>query len=462
LKIGQFKISGYPQSWTVEALDSGEGGAPPGGGKVAQSAFRVTVPESAPVSQPYWLAQPRVGDYFETTAGPWIGAPRSPPLLRVEYSLELAGGTVLSDTTDVVYLYTDRVYGEREKPLVVVPTIGVRLDPAVLVFPEGEQSTRQVLVRARNNSAVEQRGTIRLELPSGWTARPARHELLLKEKGEELSARFELSPPAAAPSASKAARLKAVTEVAGRQYSSDYQIIDYPHIVPQYWFQPSQASLLQLKGRVAPGLKVGYVMGSGDSVPLALEQLGVQGTLLGPADLAFGDLSQYDAIITGVRAYEVRKELSANHARLMDYVSGGGVIIVQYSRPGGFSEPLGPYPLRLGSQPRVAVEESPVELLERSHPLFHFPNEITPADFAGWVQERGTYFMETWDPHYTPLLESHDPGEPPQKGGMLVASYGKGLYVYTGYAWFRQLPAGVPGAYRIFANMISLGKAPRP
>jgi hypothetical protein len=250
-----------------------------------------------------------------------------------------------------------------------------------------------------------------------------------------------------------------VAEVIGKSYSTGYQVIDYPHIQARHWFRPAAAYLLRFDVKVAPNLKIGYIMGSGDAVPEALKQLGVAVTQLSTEDLAFGDLKQFDVIVTGIRAYEVRSDLAANHARLMDYVRDGGVMIVQYSRTGGVSDPLGPYPFSLGSGPRVAVEEAPVEIGAPSHPLFHFPNEITAKDFEGWVQERGTYFMESWAPEYKPLLASNDPGEPPQKGGMLVASYGRGLYVYTGYVWFRQLPAGVPGAYRIFANLISLGKA---
>ena len=201
-------------------------------------------------------------------------------------------------------------------------------------------------------------------------------------------------------------------------------------------------------------------MGSGDEVPNGLKQLGVEVTELTEDDLAYGDLKRFNVIVTGIRAYEVRKDISASNARLMDFVRDGGVMIVQYSRPGGFSDILSPYAMKMDTSLRVAVEEAPVEIGGPSNPLFHFPNEITQKDFDGWVQERGTYFMASWAPEFTPLLESHDPGEPPQKGGMLLAPYGKGVYIYTGYAFFRQLPAGVPGAYRIFANMLSLGKAP--
>ena len=317
-------------------------------------------------------------------------------------------------------------------------------------------------MRVRDNAATEKKGTLRLNLPAGWQVNPAAAPFQLPKRGEEVAIRFEVTPSATAqPAQSETHRVKAVAEADGESYSTGYEVIDYPHIQKHYWFRPAVVNLLRFDVKVAPGLKVGYVMGSGDEVPEALKQLGVEVTQLSPEELAFGNLKQFDVIVTGIRAYEVRKDLSANQARLMEYVSGGGVMIVQYSRTGGISDPLGPYPFSLGSSPRVAVEEAPVAILEPANPLLHFPNEITAKDFDGWVQERGTYFMESWAPEYKPLLSSNDPGEPPQKGGMLLAAYGKGFYLYSGYVWFRQLPAGVPGAYRIFANMISLGKAPQ-
>jgi hypothetical protein len=208
----------------------------------------------------------------------------------------------------------------------------------------------------------------------------------------------------------------------------------------------------------APGLNVGYVMGPGDTVPGALEQLGIGVSLLSAEDLASADLSRYDTILVGVRAYEFRPDLVANQQRLIDYVREGGTVIVQYQTLASEGVTFTPYPAKL-SRARVVDETAPVTILEPAHPIFRWPNLITEQDFGGWVQERGLYFLEQWDARFMPLLEAHDPGEPPQRGGMLIAPYGKGQYVYTGYAWFRQLPAGVPGAFRIVANLISLPRA---
>ena len=211
--------------------------------------------------------------------------------------------------------------------------------------------------------------------------------------------------------------------------------------------------------KVVPGLKIGYIMGTGDQVNEALRVLGATVTDLTADDLAFGNLSRFDVIMTGIRAYEVRKDLVANQSRLMDYVKNGGYMIAQYSRPQGVSDPVGPYPMSNASNARVSVETVPVEILEPANPMFQTPNRITSDDFKGWIQELGVYFMDTWAPEYKPLLACKDPEEPSQKGGMLLAKYGKGTYLYTGYVFNRQLPAGIPGAYRLMANMISYGKS---
>jgi hypothetical protein len=209
----------------------------------------------------------------------------------------------------------------------------------------------------------------------------------------------------------------------------------------------------------APGLQVGYVMGAGDEIPAAIAQLGVEVSLLSAEDLAWADLGRYDTIVVGVRAYEFRPDLVANQQRLMDYVREGGTLIVQYHTLASDGIAFAPYSAKL-SRARVVDETAPMTVLEPGHAIFRWPNVITEQDFGGWIQERGLYFLEQWDERFTPLLESHDSGEPPQRGGMVITTYGKGQFVYTGYAWFRQLPAGVPGAFRLFANLISLPRAP--
>jgi LmbE family N-acetylglucosaminyl deacetylase len=445
-----------PPGWKIEPL-------PAAGNAGTEARFRVTAPADAPVSQPYWLVAPRQSDYFTAPSSPYRGDAENPPLLTasVTYSLAVNGQSLpVEQTVEVVHRFADRVYGERIEPLTVVPPLAVWIDPPVAVFPSAA-SQQYVLVRVRNHRRTAQNGVARLDLPPGWRSEPVSQEFALRAEGDESAVRFQVSAPSAGPAA-RELLVKAVAEAGGQSFSTGYQVIDYPHIVPRHLFRPTESRLLRFDVSVAPGLRVGYVMGSGDEVPEALRQMGVGVEQLNENDLSFGDLGKYDVIVTGIRAYEVRRDLSANHARLMEFVRNGGLLIGQYGRKGGFSEPLGPYPFDLGDGPRVTVEEAPIAILEPAHPLFQSPNRITAADFDGWVQERGIYFMETWDPQYKPLLESHDPGEDPLRGGMLLASYGRGYYLYTGYAWFRQLPAGVPGAYRLFANMISLGKTLNP
>ena len=237
------------------------------------------------------------------------------------------------------------------------------------------------------------------------------------------------------------------------------QVIAYSHIPPQTVFPRSTGKLAPAPLTVL-AKRVGYIAGAGDEVAPAIRQMGCEVTLLTDADLAGGDLASYDAIVVGVRAYNVRDALRANQQRLLKYVEQGGTMIVQYNvvdRRTGVLEHLGPYPFTL-TMDRVTVEDSPVTFVTAKSPLLNLPNKITEADFAGWVQERGLYFATKWDPRYETVIECHDPGEKPLPGGMLMTRYGKGAYIFTGYSWFRQLPAGVPGAYRIFANLLSAGK----
>ena len=244
------------------------------------------------------------------------------------------------------------------------------------------------------------------------------------------------------------------------------EVISYPHIPIQTVFPPAEEKLVRADIKVL-AKKVGYIVGAGDDVPRALEQLGCEITFLSAADLEQRNLAEFDAIVAGVRAYNVRTDLIANEHRLLDYVKNGGTYIVQYNTVDrGPLPPMGPYPFTVtmdfqSRHDRVSVEDAPVKFPHPANPLLHVPNEITERDFEGWVQERGLYFASKWDPHYETVLECHDPGEPPEEGGMLYARYGKGVYIFSAYSWFRQLPAGVPGAYRIFANMLSAGHADR-
>ena len=293
-------------------------------------------------------------------------------------------------------------------------------------------------------------GKVRLKLPSGWSSSPADIPFDLKEREDETSATFQVSPA----STPGMGTLEAVADAGGITVSRSVLRIEYPHIPVQTLFPLAESRLVRLDVK-SDAKDIGYIMGSGDDVPGILRQLGLNVTLLSDDDLEAMDLSRFRTIVAGVRAYNTRPRLKQLQKRLLDYVQAGGTLVVQYNTSNELvTDPLGPYPFKI-SRERVTVEEAPVAFLNPVHPLVKQPNRIVPADFSDWVQERGLYFAEPWDPRYETVLSSHDPNETEKKGGLLYAHVGKGAFVYTGYSFFRQLPAGVPGAIRLFANLIS-------
>jgi hypothetical protein len=294
-------------------------------------------------------------------------------------------------------------------------------------------------------------GELRLDVPAGWNVEPATDHFQIAAAGETVERTFRVTPPAG----QTIAVAHAVATVGGREISSGMHVISYPHFPPQTVFPSANVKLVRADIRVT-AKHIGYIAGAGDEMPNALRQLGLDVSLLGPGDLAQGDLSRFDCIVAGVRAYNTRSDLRTNQNRLMDYVRNGGTYVVQYVTPDPTLS-LGPYPFKLppGSRARVTEEDAPVTFPHPDSPLLHTPNEITAHDFDGWVQERGLYFANEWDPHYQTVLESGDRGEQQLPGGELWTRYGKGVYIFTAWSWFRQLPAGVPGAYRLFANLLS-------
>jgi hypothetical protein len=296
-------------------------------------------------------------------------------------------------------------------------------------------------------------GQVRLKGPDQWKVSPASLSFSLTGKFEECEVTFDVSPPKAADESD----LVAEAEVGGERISRELVEIAYPHIRRQVYFPESRLKVVRLDIKT-DGKNIGYIMGAGDEVPQALQNLGYDVVELTDEMLENADLSPFDAIIAGVRAYNTREVLKLVKERLLQYVDHGGTLVVQYNVASGSpADRIGPYPFTIGRD-RVSVETAPVVFLAPDHPLLNLPNRITPKDFEGWIQERGLNFASQWDERYATVLACHDPGEPDQKGGLLYARYGKGIFIYTGYAWFRQLPAGVPGAFRLFANIISAGK----
>jgi hypothetical protein len=304
-------------------------------------------------------------------------------------------------------------------------------------------------------------GTVSLKLPQGWSATPASAPFTLKEKGDEATLRFTLTAPAAP----AVAKVEAVADVSGQEIARGLTTVDYPHIPVQVLFPPSDARLVRLDV-AADKREVGYIMGSGDEVPDSLRQLGWKVTLLSDEDLETQDLSRYGTIVAGVRAYNTRPRLKPLKKRLMDYVEKGGSYVVQYATTSDLvTDDIGPYPFKI-SRDRVTDEDAKVTFTKPGHPLLTTPNRIAERDFEGWIQERGLYFAsesgkDHWDARYETPIACHDAGEGDKAGGLLYAHHGKGAFVYTGYSFFRELPAGVPGAIRLFANLVEAGTPPR-
>ncbi len=409
--------------------------------------LRIPVPEDAPYSQPYWLNETPALGRFRVAEPALVGLPEAPAPLRVTFTLR-AGSQVLSYEVPVVFRWTDPVKGEQYRPIEIAPAVTLTLSDRALVFPNLASKTVQVRVKA---SAPGVSGNVRLVLPPGWISAPPGSPFSLAKKGEEATFRFQVTPPA---EAADGLVLGAEAVAFGKTFERSLVRVDYPHVPIQTVFPKAEARLVR-NDIARLGTRVGYVMGAGDEIPAALSQLGYEVTLLSDEDLDNADLSRFDAIVAGIRAYNTRTRLRGAQPRLMKYVENGGTYVVQYNTSHELvTEDLGPYPLKL-SRDRVTVEEASVQFLKPDHRLLTTPNRISAADFAGWVQERGLYFPGTWGDAYETVLSTGDPGEGEKPGGLLYARHGKGVFIYTGYAFFRQLPAGIPGAYRLFANLVS-------
>jgi LmbE family N-acetylglucosaminyl deacetylase len=408
----------------------------------------IKMPADAEISQPYWLQKPPGKGAFTVTQQTLIGLPENPPALPITVSLTDNAMHTIIYSVPAVFRWTDPVRGEQTRPVDMVPEVTANHGTRVYVFPDVQP--KQVTIWLQNFGAATP-ATVRLVLPSGWTATPTSSTVNFAKKGDDARATFIVTPTAQEMTGAIGAE---VDLPSGRKVSTSITAIDYPHIPAQRVFGDATAQAVRVNVKKR-GSRIGYIMGPGDEVADALRQISYDVTLLTDADLERGDFARYDAIVTGVRAYNTRKRLKLAQPKLLEYVNNGGTLVVQYNT---LQELLidspGPYPFRITNE-RVTVEEAPVRFVHPDHPLLNTPNKITAADFNGWVQERGLYFANNWDPRYQTVLATNDPGESEKEGGELYARYGKGVYIYTSYSWFRQLPAGVPGAYRLFANLVS-------
>jgi hypothetical protein len=349
----------------------------------------------------------------------------------------------------------DQAKGEFETPVLIVPAVSVSVTPAGVVWPQGRSEAREITVALLSEADEGASGDVTLQAPAGWSVSPASQSFELTSAGSERSVVFEVQP---GPSVTAGDHVfQAIAEVDGRTYDEGFALIDYEHIERTAMFADAEVRVTVVPVTVREGLSAGYIMGTGDEGPTALRQMGASVELLTEAQVRGGAFSAYDVIVLGVRAYETRPDVRAANDQLLDFVRSGGTIVNQYNQYQFSNGRYAPYDLTIGRPaPRVADETASITVLEPEAPVFTTPNRITQDDFEGWVQERGLYFASEWVDEYLPMLELNDPDEPARHGSLLVASVGEGVYVYTGLSFFRQWAGRVPGAYRLFANLVSL------
>jgi hypothetical protein len=456
VRVGRVALA-TPDGWSVQALGPPPPASPVGPGALGSQRFVVAPPGDAPPSEPYFLARTRRGGLYDWSAAPEEvrGEPFAPPLVSASVELSVAGAELVLER-EISYRFGDQASGEVRRPLAVVPVVGVLLEPEVLVWPVGAAGARAVTVTLTHGARGRTTGEVGLELPPGWPAVAEQHFALEGEETRRSLVFAVRAPPGLRPGSYT---IRAIAAVGGARLDLAKQVADYPHIRPVAYVREAAARVAAAALTLPRLRRIGYVRGASDLVPEALAAVGLPVVTLTPADLERADLAAFDAIVIGSRAYETDASLVANNGRLLDYARQGGRLIVQYQQYQFVRGRFAPFPLTIAApHDRVADEASPVRILEPAHALFHTPNAIGGADWEGWTQERGLYFAREWDAAYRPMLEMGDAGERLQ-GGLLVARLGRGLYVYTGLAFFRELPAGVPGAYRLFANLLALRPA---
>jgi LmbE family N-acetylglucosaminyl deacetylase len=405
------------------------------------------LPKAVTYTQPYWLRKPAALGTFTVEDQKLIGLAENPPPFPVEVVVRV-GDQNLRYSVDTKYRAVDPVIGEVRQNLVIAPPVFANLQNSVFVFGDDKPKTIQVRVAA-STGAIS--GQLRLDAPKGWRIEPASVPVELKAADAESFATFTIHPP---PNPGEGT-LRAIVKVDGQDYSFARERISYQHIGVHTLMPPAEAKIVRADIK-KKGELIGYIPGAGDDIPQSLQQIGYNVKTLDGSEITAENLKRLDAVVLGIRAYNTQDHIAAWQAELLAYVKAGGVVVAQYNTTADLkTKEIGPFPFEL-SRDRVTDETAEVRILAPDHPLLNSPNKISADDFKGWVQERGLYFPNKWDANWTALLSCNDPGEKPLDGGLLVAKSGQGYFVYTGYAFFRQLPAGVPGAYRLFANMVSL------
>ena len=411
------------------------------------------VPEEQMTTAPYWLEKPGTLGMYNVADTDLIGKPETPPAFFLHTTLAISG-VEIPLSVPVVHRYAEPDKGELYRSFDIVPKVTASFEEQVEMFTTSHPRQVQLTVKSQTETAT---GSVRLEVPEGWKTEPSSFPLSISGKGNEQSFEFTILPPTEA----SQGYVKPEISIDGQTYDRELVTIAYEHIPTQTVLLPAQIKVVRLDVRKS-GQHIGYVMGAGDDIPSNLEAIGYTVHMLKVEDLTEASLKELDALVLGIRAYNVLDELPFKNDILMEYVANGGTMLVQYNTSGRGSRnfTMAPYPLRL-SRDRVSDETAAVTFLQPDHPVLNFPNQVRLEDFDGWVQERGLYFPDAWDDAFTPVLAMNDPGEEEKQGALLVASYGEGYYIYTGLSFFRELPAGVPGAFKLLSNILSIGKSPK-
>jgi len=442
------------EEWTVSP--AGEAPRSLGGGQVKSERFQVRIPEEAKSTQPYFSRNSLAQNVYTINDPKYLDLPFEPYPVSGWMEVEYDGVPVRVGQVAQTF-ERETGLGDVAEPLVVAPAISLWISTRAGVVPLGAKSF-PLPVLLHSNALGPARGTVKLELPAGWRSQPESAPYFVANDGQDEMLQFEVYPAALQV---KPYEIRAIATYGGRQYATGYQRAGYPGLRPYYLYRPASYTARGVDLKIAPDLKIGFVPGTGSEVPQSLEEMGIEPTFLSSQDIASGNLSAFNAIILGVRSYSVRPDLATYNQRLLAYVHQGGTLIVQY-QDNAYNHGYGPYPIQVSreSADTVTDEDSAVEFLLPGSPALAWPNKIGQQDFQGWMEERGHGLAISWDPHWQALFEMHDPGQPPHKGGLLVARYGKGEYVYEALALYRQMPEGVPGSYRIMANLLSLGANP--
>lgn len=414
-----------------------------------------TLNDKLPYSDPYWLQQPHSKGLFTVSNPTLIGTPENSPAVSFDFTFTVSGET-LTISTPLIYKWTDPVKGELSRPFAIVPPVFVNLDKPVYLFRDQTPHEVSVLVKSSKENCT---GTLSLKIPDGWKTEPVVFDFTLKARGEEQLFTFKVLPGKEESTSS----IEAIAQVDGKNYAQSLETIQYDHIPVQTLLPPASSEAIRMDLK-KEGAVIGYVMGAGDEIPASLRNMGYEVWEMKDEEITPANLKKVDAVVLGIRALNTNERIRHFMPALLDYTKEGGTMIVQYNTNGELAiaqDKFSPYPLTL-SRDRVTQEESEVRILKPDHALLNYPNKITSKDFEGWVQERGLYFPSKWAPEYEALLSMNDAGESAKDGSLLVAKYGNGTYIYTSLSFFRELPEGVAGAYKLFANIVSAGKSHKP